>query len=56
MQLKENQLFYTPETQEELTERIAELAKASGNAAAVWSAVMMFQNFLAREQSREVQQ
>jgi hypothetical protein len=53
MKLAENKLFYTPESQEELTERIDELAKSSKNPAAVWTAVMMMQNYIARELSKE---
>jgi hypothetical protein len=51
--LKENKLFYTPKTQEELTDRIDQMAKASGDPAAVWTAVMMMQNFIAVELAKE---
>lgn len=53
MRFKENNLFYTPTSQEELVERITELAKSSGSPAAVWTAVMMFQNFVAVEMTEE---
>ena len=51
--LKENRLFYTPKTQDELLERIEELARASGDPAAVWTAVMMTQNFIVVELAKE---
>jgi hypothetical protein len=49
----ENKLFYTPKTLEELTDHIDQMAKASGNPAAVWTAVMMTQNFIAVELAKE---
>jgi len=47
MQIKENKLFYTPQTNDELMERIEQIASGSNNPAAVWTAVMMLQNFIA---------
>ena len=49
----ENKLFYTPKTLEELTDHIDQMAKASGNPAAVWTAVMMTQNFIAVKLAKE---
>jgi hypothetical protein len=49
MQLRENQMFYTPESWDELMERIEQIASGSSNPAAVWTAVMMTQNFIAVE-------
>jgi hypothetical protein len=51
--IKEQKMFYTPSTQEELMERIEEIAKASDNPAAVWTAVMMMHNYIAVEMSKE---
>lgn len=45
--IKENKLFYTPKTTHELIERVEQIANASDNPAAVWTAVMMTQNFIA---------
>jgi hypothetical protein len=53
--IKENKLFYTPATQLELIERIEQIAQASDNPAAVWTAVMMAQNFIAVELAKEKQ-
>ena len=53
--IKENKLFYTPTTQLELIERIEQIANASDNPAAIWTAVMMTQNFIAAELDREKQ-
>jgi len=47
MQIEENTMFYTPKTKAELFRRVEELAIASNNPAAVWTAVMMLQNFIA---------
>jgi hypothetical protein len=44
-----NQMFYTPVSQQELIERVEQIAKASDNPAAVWTAVMMTNNFLATQ-------
>ena len=44
-----NQMFYTPVSQQELFERIEQIATASDNPAAVWTAVMMTNNFLATQ-------
>jgi hypothetical protein len=44
-----NQMFYTPVSQQELIERVEQIAKASNNPAAVWTAVMMTNNFLATQ-------
>ena len=49
MIIKENKLFYTPKTNDELMERIEQIASGSNNPAAVWTAVMMLQNFIAVE-------
>ncbi len=45
--IEENNMFYTPKTKAELFMRVEELAIASNNPAAVWTAVMMLQNFIA---------
>lgn len=47
--IKENKLFYTPQTNDELMERIDQIANGSDNPAAVWTAVMMTQNFIASQ-------
>jgi len=47
MVIKENKMFYTPKTSDELMERIEQIASGSSNPAAVWTAVMMMQNFIA---------
>lgn len=49
MMIKENKLFYTPQTNDELMERIDQIANGSDNPAAVWTAVMMTQNFIASQ-------
>jgi hypothetical protein len=49
MMIKENKMFYTPKTSDELMERIEQIASGSSNPAAVWTAVMMMQNFIAVE-------
>jgi len=49
MVIKENKMFYTPKTSDELMERIEQIASGSSNPAAVWTAVMMMQNFIAVE-------
>lgn len=47
-----NQMFYTPVSQQELIERVEQIAKASDNPAAVWTAVMMTNNFIATHLNR----
>ncbi len=47
MMIEENTMFYTPKTKAELFMRVEELAIASNNPAAVYTAVMMMQNFIA---------
>jgi|LakMenEpi03Aug12_release.lakeMendotaPanAssembly.Ray.scaffolds.fasta_scaffold4290658_2 hypothetical protein len=49
MVLKENKMFYTPKSGDELMLRIEQIASGSSNPAAVWTAVMMMQNFIAVE-------
>jgi predicted transcriptional regulator len=49
MVIEENTMFYTPKTSDELMERIEQIASGSSNPAAVWTAVMMMQNFIAVE-------
>lgn len=51
-----NQMFYTPVSQQELIERVEQIAKASNNPAAVWTAVMMTNNFLATQLNQGDQQ
>lgn len=53
MRLVENKLFYTPSTQEELNTRLEQIASASDNPAAVWTALMMMNNFIAVELAKE---
>jgi hypothetical protein len=49
MVLKENKMFYTPKSGDELMERIEQIASGCSNPEAVWTAVMMMQNFIAVE-------
>jgi hypothetical protein len=55
MQLKEQKLFATPSSQQDLEDRIKKIADGSGNAAAVWTAVMLFNNFVAATAAKETQ-
>jgi len=51
--MKANDMFHTPSSEKELIDRIEDIAKASGNPAAVWAVAMMVNNFLASRQVKE---
>lgn len=53
MKLKENGLFYTPKTQDELWDRIDALSRASGDGGAIWTAAMLMHNFIAYQMKEE---
>lgn len=54
MELKEQKLWATPSSQEDMEQRIKKIADASGNPAAVWTAVMLFNNYVASLDKAEV--
>lgn len=53
LKLKENGLFYTPKTREELWDRIDGLAQAAGDGPAIWTAAMLMYNYIASQMKEE---
>ncbi len=53
IEIKEQKLWATPTSEADMQARIAKIADGSGNAAAVWTAVMLYNNYLASVMNKE---